>query len=742
MASPEDTNAIPLSAAEKEMLGSLTEEELEAMLREEMEAKQKKIDAEKELLGLVEPSGADHGGSNASGGIPGWLAMALCLFGGLGIGSFVFLMKYDPKATASTSEHDTEAHGKEHEPARMEDVAELIEHDKFADALTKLEQLQKANHDLKTPTQQYLGALCLEGQKKWDKAFKEYVHIGEKEKLTSLAIASKLGEIRCQLQLQQFDEASTQLGKMILVSGLEVFHEHPFEEDFPYLRTLGIMMKLSPTQAPSPLNPTLICSSTRSWHVGRFMQWVPIEESGDAPAKDSHHHTGIKGVQKLSIAGSQKKLENRLISAELPEISIGKLLEMFSKETSTALEISAEFAIELNTIPVTLHLHGQRIDDFLNALALVRPFHWSISGGKLVMVRSESPTELEIQTAIDRVREGTIDHEWISLIDVEEASWLARLNRDKEAIQKLLVFVNQFPEDHEAIVAQFNLGLLYHRGGNRTLAQQAFLEATDRDASDWSVAGLWWVGRLHLDNWEPNEATFRFRQAFKNGRKGEWAGITILGLAAADFIRNDLKATHDWLMINRRMLRKDGIREEAALLDALACFENGGQDERHPKMHQEELSYAALSLKGPSLLGSTGIYFRGMAFKRLELTDSLVQLFEEAIPKIRGPIGGKMALALAESHRDLGHEEASRKWFEAVQASQSEGTTADRARFELAKIALKRHESKQVIILCQGLVRGGHIEKSELLRLLGTAHEQLGDFELASRYFAGEENLE
>jgi tetratricopeptide (TPR) repeat protein len=151
-----------------------------------------------------------------------------------------------------------------------------------------------------------------------------------------------------------------------------------------------------------------------------------------------------------------------------------------------------------------------------------------------------------------------------------------------------------------------------------------------------------------------------------------------------------------------------------------------------------DLLASLLGTPDDALLGPVGPYLRGQAYRELGLTVQMAALYEKALPQTRAPLAVEMAYYLGEHWSRTNKLAAARELLARVAAS-SNAAWAGRAQLGLADIALQEKRPADALKWCRAVVDQGHAtDLAALLKLMGRAYEELGNYRQAARCYAGE----
>ena len=159
------------------------------------------------------------------------------------------------------------------------------------------------------------------------------------------------------------------------------------------------------------------------------------------------------------------------------------------------------------------------------------------------------------------------------------------------------------------------------------------------------------------------------------------------------------------------------------------------------RMETADLLAALLAFQCRPSLGGVGQLLVGQAYKELGMPEQMAKVFEAAIPTVPPAAAQEMSYCLAEQHWADGKREPALKLLTAL-ATSGQGKWGRAARLRLASIALSDGQAQQCLTACTALLHDNDaVDRPVVLRLMGTAYEQLGEFQNAAKCFAGEAGI-
>jgi tetratricopeptide (TPR) repeat protein len=329
------------------------------------------------------------------------------------------------------------------------------------------------------------------------------------------------------------------------------------------------------------------------------------------------------------------------------------------------------------------------------------------------------------------------DHPLIAAAYLEMGNLEAAAGKWPEAVNWYERLLRDLPRSAAATEAYYNLGLARQQLGEGEAARNSFYWVVDR-APGHRLTPLAYlhVGRLHLEEGDAQGAVRPLRRAVTPMPGWGTRAAAALLLAAASLLSDNPRAAHATLVEFREEFGQEPYRGVAAFLDALACYRAVPDPGRAARQAQDLLT-ALLALKEDPVLGPVGRLLAGQAYRDLGMGDRMAALFEKAAAQVRGPLLLAMNADLAEYLYASGQRPAARQRFEALAAAT--GPHALRAEMRLAELDVLDRQPDECLKRCRKLLRENRAaDVPALLRLMGKAYDQKGEYGRAARCYAGQ----
>lgn len=288
-----------------------------------------------------------------------------------------------------------------------------------------------------------------------------------------------------------------------------------------------------------------------------------------------------------------------------------------------------------------------------------------------------------------------------------------------------------------SVIAAFNLGLVQFqtrefREASRSLSR--FIDGRTHDSE--TSRALWFRGRSLLELGDGELAALDFKRAADLPGASElraWSA-TLLGMAQLQANRPELAARD--LFVRRELFDSGAARTEAGFVVSLARMEMLKSEE---SLDRESL-FLLRSLYGldqnAEWLGNCGRMLIGRAYERLGMVEQAIAAYEHALrTDIHDPFTSEVQLALADCLKQAGRDAEAHSRLTEVRQTKSLPWSKRAAR-RSAEWELAAGRTDECLAICRELLIG-ESNSAPILRLMGQAHEQAGQHDLAAECFAG-----
>ncbi|HWG43732.1 MAG TPA: tetratricopeptide repeat protein [Gemmataceae bacterium] len=616
---------------------------------------------------------------------------------------------------------------------------------------------------------QYRLSLCLEGMGHWDEALTSYRKLASHTASSRMSAIALLGQARIWLRMRRPTEGKALLCDLLRRSALPDLRNQPFLADARYLLALAIPLEILPIEQPGPFNDNPVSPLTADWSLDRALDWDTLpsrDRQGASSSTPSHDRQGVEEFPLPDGRGSAKGETSvppeivavqpgtaSLVRISVNQMPLASLLDRLAEQAHLRIDWTARARQQIEGRSVVVALEQTSLTDALRVLAEPLGLVWTIQSGKLAFSSEEeaSPAALKLlrlDNARRALREAVLLYQrhpltpaaYLELGDLE-----ALAGRIDEALAWYGRLIREWPRTPLVIEAQFNLGLLHTRRSDRAAARQAFYRVVDRaPAHELAPLAYWRIGRIYLDEGDPQQALSPLRRALRSGPGSPTHAAAAITLAAAHLLTDNPRAANTVLLEHRELVSQEHYRNAAAFLDTLARF-RAITDRRMRQRESSELLTALLTVRDDPIVGPSGLVLMGQAYQELGMHEEMVRVYEKALPKLRGPLASELLLALADAWYERGEsaltadkrEAALSLYRKVIAGGPSNG--ARRARLRLAQIALTEKKPQDCLKSCRELLQEKTgVDVPAVLRLMAGAYEQAGERDKAIRCLSGE----
>lgn len=302
--------------------------------------------------------------------------------------------------------------------------------------------------------------------------------------------------------------------------------------------------------------------------------------------------------------------------------------------------------------------------------------------------------------------------------------WYDRLLREK-------------PASPLAVPASFNRGILFLRHGDYAGARQALFRALDlAPGHELAPLALMHIGRTCLEEGDLKSGLTLLRRGKTIAVGAECQPRLTLTLAAGLLLANEPRAAHEVLLQQRSLFKQETIRAAAALLDAMARH-RAARAQGPAKMETADLIAALTQGRDPYLLGPIETYLCCQAYRDLGLWNHVVASCAKALPHTQGPMTAALQVTLGDALVHLNKASEATRLLQQV-AEGKDARWAAEARFHLAALDLEGGRASDCATRCAQIWRERPCaDVTALMRLWGSAYEQLGEHDKAARCYSG-----
>lgn len=584
----------------------------------------------------------------------------------------------------------------------------------------------------------YRVGLCQEGLGRWDQALASYRAITSRSPVAHVAGAAQVGQARAWVRMRRPAEAKQLLYDLLLRSGRGGLRDQPLLAEVRYLLALALSMEALRAEKPGPLNEALAAHTPADWPVERALDWAtPARDRGRAPLDP--------GEDFVTVRKGRLGTDEALVQAFVRQSPLADLLDHLAEKAGLRPQWSAHAQEQAAGRTAKLQIDNLPLPDVVRALTDPVGLVGRAEGGVLSFV-TEQEAGAEGLLAHRRVgarralRDALLAYPghpmtpaaYLELgnLDVtagrvlEGVSWYERLAREQ-------------PRSPVLLEAYYNLGLSHARLGDLPAARADYYKVVDR-APGHELAPLAYmrIGRLYLEEYDGQRAIQPLRRAVSSGAGSSTLPAAVVTLAAAYLMTGNPRAASALLLEHRSQLHREPYRAAAGFLDSFARY-RATVNRKELEREASVLLAALLAAQDSVVLGHPGKLLAGQAYRELGLGEQMARVYEQTLPEVRGLMAGEMSFQLAEAWLAADKRDAGVKLLAALTEA-DHGPWTPRACQRLAEIALQEKQPEVCLKWCRQLLRSPRgVEVPAVMKLMGRAYEQAGDYAQAARCYAG-----
>ena len=585
----------------------------------------------------------------------------------------------------------------------------------------------------------YRIALCSEQIGKWDEALKCYRHVARISPESVIFAACQVGEARTYIRQSRLPEAKALLWDVFLKSGEPALRNHPLVGETCYL--LGCLL----TTEAVPSEPFLSLATTRrpsilaDWSPEPCIAWI-------APTADVANHGADSPPELPKIRRIGPRFDDLLCSFSTRDALVRDSVTRLASSAGLRLKWSERAQQRAEARKITIVVEEARLAEVLSAVSDLVGLVWKVTGTDLSFVDDEEPSVDELSSyraalAKRVLREAVQSFPGSSMslpgfLDLGNLEFTA--GNLSEACGWYERLIRETPQSTAKLEAYYNLGIARRRLNQRTAARQAFYRVVDqRRGHELEALAYLQVAHAHLQDYEFDQAIRPVRRSVSEGVGTPVQPLAALTLAAAYLLTKNPRAANTALVESRGQLLEPRYRVMTSFLDALARY-RCVVEQRAGQREASELLSAVWAARRSDVLGPIGQLLMGQAYQELGLADQMAELYQDVLPKARGPIASEMTCTLAEyflATDEYGRAEPLLVFL----ANANDPRWAPRAYLRLAELAFRQGHPKDC------LKWGGRLTADpaakqfpRVLHLMGQAYEKLGEYDRAAKCFSGE----
>lgn len=248
------------------------------------------------------------------------------------------------------------------------------------------------------------------------------------------------------------------------------------------------------------------------------------------------------------------------------------------------------------------------------------------------------------------------------------------------------------------------------------------------------------LGRLQLDLGQTQDAIFQLRRATDINHTHEIQSRAAVILGFAYLLQNKYTEAAEAVFSRKLQFEEPEVRNAAAFVTSFARwkFMHGEARER-----ESSFLYRSLLAINPDLewIGQAGRLLIGRAYLELGFGENMAELFSKMLSgNVTENIQDEIMFSMANYEMDNDRPEAAKQMWRTLSKGRS-NRLASRSRLRLAAIALIEDRPKECLEICELIQVDEEVSTPDIQKLMGRAFEQLGEFGLAAKCYAGQYKL-
>lgn len=574
----------------------------------------------------------------------------------------------------------------------------------------------------------------------------QYYEIANSQDLSEISLAAQLGEARVYYKLKKFEAANRTLSPLAAVSALPVLAKTKIGAEVHFLRALARSAEHQAALPSSMLQARYLFPETIELSVATALQFVPLEgnQLGMPIPIGDDTRMGIK------IFGSPREPETTLGSCGLQNQPASVLLELLARETGWKFAISPKANEVLSAKRMEVQIQDKTISELLAMVLEPLGLFWDFQGDTLIIDRTDAFSH-EVVAERRRNHSATLllnslaeapSHELAPQVYLALGNLAAMNQRYERAATFYQDLKQRYPKHPITQRANMNFAKTLLAQSQREQAEEILYEVVDsRRSIDLAPLAFLMLGDSRLAAEDLEKAKRHLSRSLALATEPEVTATAAMMLAAVYLMqRNESSSStaNAVLMDHREVLRDPRWSESVVFLSALTRYRvaiSPGDVRRRGR----ELVAAAAKVDPGSFFGGYGYLLVGDAFSELSLISEATRLYDAGLKQdLPGPIRDMLLYRLATEYRNQNQFELAQEKLEEL-ASRASSGLAPIATVDLAEMMLRQGDLQECIGHCRIALLQDQPEAQQmkLLRTLGRAYQELGNFEQASLCFGG-----
>jgi tetratricopeptide (TPR) repeat protein len=583
----------------------------------------------------------------------------------------------------------------------------------------------------------FSAGLCLEGLGRWKEALGVYREAVARTANPRLQAAAQVCQARVWARRGQGAEAKALLRPLLLEAGQPGRFDSAVVAEAHFLLGLAISRVAFGEQHVGTADDLLAIAPQAAWPVAQSASWSLTAESkgraGELPPLEV-------------LQGFGDRPEEVLIAGSAPEEQLPALVERLAGLVKLTVVWSAPAWQPAGERAARLALDGLPLLDVIQSLLEPHGLFAHIKDGAVhVVTEAEAPADMLAEarrSAARRALRAAVfaapEHPLAVVAHLELGNDEAAAGRLDEALAWYDRLVAEAARSPHLSAAFYNLGLIQKARADYPAARKAFYRVVDRSPGhELAPRALLQVGWTYLLEGQSAQALVPLRRALAQAPAGPAHPEALLAVAATLLLNGNPGEVNLLLNEHRELLAQDPWKVTASFVDALARY-RVAVAAKHSRLEAADLLSAVLALPRQNKLGQFGFLLAGQACKEMGMPREMAKLYREALPRAVGAAAEEMHFELAEYLLAEGQGEPAVKMLNEL-AVMPNGRWSRAARLRLARVAVDEGKGQQAVEQGRALLKDAPAaEQTALLLLLGSAYEQVGDFQRAARCYAGQ----
>lgn len=623
---------------------------------------------------------------------------------------------------------------------------------RYESALYYYQSLSKVPANRMPPELLYRICLCQEGLGKWDEALQNLRIVSERTQTPLLRCAADFGQARIYLRMND------PLNALALLRSLQLRSQDGTTMPSSMTRECSFLLPIA--LSSGHLSRDVQANGGRGGQVGGLIPWAlegcldwgadpevsPSSLGGEVmdPLADADQPANDIVCQILESPSTPSSTDSAVANVRLELDANGqpveRVLESIAAKLGWKLTLLDAANAEQLSSPVKYMTEDSPASLILTSLCSEADATWSVENRQLVVRPGDTDRE-RIQRMIGITLSDLVD--WspnsrlvghVRLIQGQ----IAENEGDTEKAAKYYSAAAGRDTSPLTIRAAYDAALQLIKLGDYTQACY-YLDIVVNGAPghELHLDALVLFGRLLLDRGLAQDAIFQLRRATEpRARNVRQARAAVL-LALAHLIQDRNNEAAEVILENRWFFEDQEARYAAAFVTAYARWQVVTGELKKREASYLYRSMAALNTEA-EWLGQVGRLLAGRALADVEMEERMADLYSRTLEqKPTAFVEPEITFSLA--NYEYAHDRvdsAKERWSKVAGGSVTKWS--NRARVRLAEASLREGKARVCLEYCEATKGYEGIVRADLCKLMGRAHEQLGENDLAARFYAGQ----